>query len=187
MNCYPVSRSYVSALFLGLACILTSTNASAALDAFATIEGETQGVIIGDVDIAPYENTIRIKGFGSSVSADFDMGTGLPTGADQHRPIRILKNIDPASPKLLQAMDTNETLVLVTIQFTRPGPVGSEEQFYTVQLVNAHVVSILPSHSSQTDDLAVEMNETVSLTYEVMVVTWEDGGITSQTNWAPSP
>lgn len=162
-----------------------STAALAALDGYATIEGETQGVIAGDVDDVGHENSIRIKGFGSSVSADFDMGNGVPTGALQHRPIRILKKIDPASPKLLQAMDTNEKLVLVTIEFIRPGGGGGEEHFYTVQLLNAYVVSILPSHSSQADDLAVEMNETVSLTYELMVVTWEDGSITGQTDWPP--
>lgn len=177
------ARKYLFALIFGLASISASTIAHAALDAYATIEGETQGVIVGDVDDIGHENSIRIKGFGSSASADFDTGTGVPTGGRQHRPIRILKNIDPASPKLLTAMDTNETLVLVTIQFIRPSSGGSEVNFYTVQLVNAHVVSILPSHSSQTDDLNVEMNETVSLTYEKMIVTWEDGAITGEADW----
>jgi type VI secretion system secreted protein Hcp len=168
---------------LGFTLISASATALAALDGYATIEGETQGVIAGDVDDVGHEGSIRIKGFGSSVSADFDTGTGVPTGGRQHRPIRILKNIDPASPKLLTAMDTNETLVLVTIEFIRPNSGGGEEHFYTVHLVNAHVVSILPSHSSQTDDLNVEMNETVSLTYEKMIVTWEDGAITGEADW----
>ncbi len=160
-----------------------SPSALAALDAFATMEGDQTGPILGDVDVVPFEGMIRIKGFGSSVSADFDMGTGVPSGGHQHRPIRLLKNVDPASPRLFQAMIDNETLVDVTIRFIRPGSSGSDEHFYTVQLINAHVVSILPSHSSAADDLAVEMNETVSLTYERMIVTWQDGGITAEATW----
>jgi type VI secretion system secreted protein Hcp len=117
------------------------------------------------------------------VSADFDTDTGLPTGGQQHRPIRILKNVDPASPKLLNALVNNETLTTVTIDFIRPGSAGAEVHFFTVELLNAHVVSILPSHSSQADDANVAMNETISLTYQKMIITWEAGGVTGEANW----
>lgn len=178
-----ISRKNLFALFLGFMFASASTTALAALDAYATIEGETQGVIAGDVDIDPHVGSILVKSFGSSVSADFDMETGLPTGGEQHRPIRIFKNVDTASPKLLQALVDNETLLNVTIKFYRPSGTGAEQHYYTVQLLNAHVVSILPSHSSRVDDQQLQMNETVSLTYGKMIVTWEDGGITGEVNW----
>ncbi|NEZ04267.1 type VI secretion system tube protein Hcp [Wenzhouxiangella sp. XN201] len=176
----------ITAVTLGLcawAAVLMPTPADAALDAYAVIIGETQGEFKTDSAIPPHEGKIVIKAFGSSVSADYDPATGLPGTDQQHRPIRLLKDVDKASPLLLTAFKNSEKLLSVTLQFFRPTQAGGEENHVTIVLENAYIVGILPGHSSQAEDVNTPFRETISLTYESMTVIWESGGITGQINW----
>lgn len=185
MNIRPHARS-ITSIFLGLCAstvVLMPLRADAALDAYAIIVGETQGVIQGDVTTAPHEGKILIKAFGSSISGDYDAGTGIPSSGKQHRPVRLLKDMDRASPQLLTAFKNNETLVSVTLQFLRPTQTGAEQHYVTVVLSNAHVVSMLPGHSSQDEDLMIPFRETIGLIYESMTVTWEPNGVSEQIDW----
>lgn len=169
---------------LAIAAAMMPSGVDAALDAYATIIGEVQGEIQGDVTFPGLEGSILIKAFGSSVSDDYDPGTGLPSGNKQHRPIRLLKNMDPASPQLLEAFKNNERLTSVTLKFFRPTQSGAEQNHVTIILQNALIVSILPGHSSQSsEDLAIPFRETISLTYESMTVTWEPSGVSTQIDW----
>jgi type VI secretion system secreted protein Hcp len=166
------------------AMVLVPSAAHAALDAYAVVFGETQGEIGGDVDIAGREGQILIKAFGSSVSVNFDPQTGVPGTGRQHRPIRLLKNMDSASPKLLEAFKNNERLTSITLRFYRPTSIGSEQNHVTIVLENARIVGILPGHSSQSEnDLDIPFRETISLTYEAMTVTWEPTGVSTQIDW----
>lgn len=168
-------------------CVTTASllplQAGAALDAFAVIIGETQGEIQGDVTEAGLEGQIRIKAFGSSVNADYDAATGLPGGSQQHRPVRLLKEVDQTSPQLLTALNNGERLISVTLRFFRPTQAGTEQNHITIVLENAFIVSILPGHSSQEEDLATPFRETISLTYESMTVSHEPTGFSTQVDW----
>lgn len=156
----------------------------AALNAYMRITGDTQGEIKGDVTQAGREDSILVKSYGYSVSAAYDTASGLPTGKRQHRPIRILKEIDKASPLLFNALVNNENLSSVIIRFWRPSSTGAEVQYYTVELVNARIVSIMPNSSSaDAESSAIPARETVSFTFQKIIMTYEDGGITSEDDW----
>jgi len=173
-----------SGLLLIFAILAMPAVSWAALPAFMTLTGETQGVIQGSVTQTGREDSIEVIGFGHNVSAVFDASSGLPSGKRQHRPVRIVKNIDLSSPKLFTALTTNENLTDVTIRFWQPVSSGEEEQFYTVQLVNAKIVSIMPSHcSADADCIPTRPSEAVTFTYQTIVITWEEGGVTSESNW----
>jgi len=181
-----------SGLLFVLAIGAMPTVSWAALDAFATIVGETQGAFNSGETQAGREDQIRVFTFGHNVSAAYDTATGLPTGKRQHRPVRILKNIDRASPLIASALFNNENLTSVIIRFWKPDDPGKELQFYTIELINAHIVSIMPSHSSRLADSnevnPVPMGETVTFNYQKIIFTWEDGGITAEDDWqTPTP
>jgi len=168
-------------------------SASAALKAYMTATGETQGEIVGGSTQAGREGQMEIVEYGHSISQAIDNASGLPSGKRQHRAIRVTKEIDRATPILMNAMTINETLTNVTIRFWRPSKTGQEEQFFTVELLNAHIVNI--THSNKTYDLddwgtgvAAPANETLTITYQKIIWTWEDGGITAEDDWAvPTP
>jgi type VI secretion system secreted protein Hcp len=159
----------------------------AALDAYMRITGQSQGEIKGDVTLAGREDSILVVSFGYNVSTPYDPATGLVSGKRQHRPVRILKNIDQATPLLFNAMVNNELLTNVTIQFWKPDNTGGEVHYYTVELLNAHIVSIMPSQSSA-DAASTELpfREVISFTFDTIITTFEDGGISAQDSWAGS-
>jgi len=169
---------------LAVSVLLAAPSVSqAALDAYMTVVGEVQGNIEGDVTLAGREGQIEVESFGYNVSSPLDSATGLPSGKRQHRPVRVLKPIDKASPLLFNALANNENLPNVTIRFWRPSRSGQEVQFYTVELLNARIVSITPSHSSTADGMADPMREVVSFTFQKIIFTYEDGGITAEDDW----
>ena len=176
-----------SGLLLVLAIAVMPSVSWAALNAYMTLTGETQGVIQGSVTEAGREDSILVIGMGHTVILPYDAATGLPTGKPQHRPIRIVKEIDKSSPILFTVLTTNENLTDVTIRFWQPGIAGSEENYYTIQLINAKIVSIMPNHSSVLSDSPDvdpdPMTETVTFVYQKIIVTWEEGGITSEADW----
>ncbi|UCE14079.1 MAG: type VI secretion system tube protein Hcp [Candidatus Heimdallarchaeota archaeon] len=143
------------------------------------ITGANQGDFNGGSMRAGREGTIDVLGFSHSVVMPIDAATGYPTGKRVHSPLTIVKEIDQATPLLFQALVTNENLVDVTIRWYRIDPAsGGEEQYYTIELQNAAVASIMEYSGG---DHA--LMETVSFTYQKIIWTWVDGGITSTDDW----
>jgi len=168
--------------------LAASGSACAGLDAYMWATGETQGQIQGSVDQAGRENSMEIVEYAHSVAQAIDSASGLPSGKRQHRPIRVTKPVDKASPLLANALINNEKLTSVRIDFWRPSRTGSEEQFYTVELVNARITSISQHHGSTPELQQTPTQETVTLVYEKIIWTWQDGGITAEDNWVtPTP
>jgi type VI secretion system secreted protein Hcp len=157
------------------------------LPAYMTATGEVQGNIQGGVTQAGREGSMEITEYGHGISTPVDNASGLPSGAQQHRPIRVTKPIDRATPILMSVMSHNETLTSVTFRFWKPNLSGEEQQYFTVELINAHIVNI--NHSNQnklpTDwsTLPVPALETLTLTYQKIVWTWEEFGITAEDDW----
>jgi len=112
--------------------------------------------------------TMAIDSLGHEITSPTDAASGLPTGKRQHKPITITKQIDKASPLILNALVTNENLTEVLIGMLRNG-----NQVMTVKLTNARLVSRV-----QKGDV-----ETLSFTYQKITWTWVDGGITAEDDW----
>lgn len=168
--------------------LAVSGSAYAGLDAYLWATGEIQGQIQGSVTVAGREGSILVVEFAHNVSQTVDSASGLPSGKRQHRPIRVTKPVDKASPLLANAQTNNEKLTSVRIDFWRPKSNGQEEQFYTVELVNARITSISQHHGSTPELLTTPTQETVTLVYDKIIWTWQDGGIAAEDDWiAPTP
>lgn len=159
----------------------------AALDAFMYIVGEDQGAIQGDVIQAGREGSILVEGYGHNLSADYDPASGLPSGERQHRPVRVLKPVDKSSARLMNALINGENLTSVIIRFWRPASGGIEQQYYTVELTNARIVGITPTHSSTAEDAATPFYETVSFTFQTVTQTFELDASTAVDSWQATP
>jgi len=150
--------------------------AGAAQTVHCTVVGAIQGAIQGDSDVVSMgrENTIQVYDFHHLVTAP-------STGATQHENIIISKKMDKATVKLWTAIDTRETMSW-DCRFYRPSPsgAGTEEQFYTVTLANARIVSMEPIVANTLDATTSSYPpmERVRLSYQTMTVTWNNGGVT---------
>ena len=79
-----------------------------------------------------------------------DAATGMATGKRQHKPIRVTKRIDKASPMLAQSLSNGGSIGNVTIQRVQDGKTE------TLLLVNAKVSGIDKAGSSEHVSFAYE-------------------------------
>jgi len=147
----------------------------AAFDAYLTIEGVKQGKFKG-----ASAGKIAISDFSFSKVAPQDRATGMAAGKRMHSAITIRKEIDQASPQLMQAMRTGEVLRSVDIEFVHPGPHGPEV-YKSMHLTNAVISSI----ESATGGAGAGKAELITFTAETenIEVKGKDGGKTMMDDW----
>jgi type VI secretion system secreted protein Hcp len=143
--------------------LLPPLQALAAIDAYMTIKGTKQGAIKGDA----MSDNIKVI----SVARDTPMATGLASGKRMHSTITITKKIDMASPKLLQAQSTNETLSDVVITFQ--GATGDAKTVQKIELTNAVILSVRKAGG----------NEQITFDYQSIEVTNVKGSKSATDDW----
>ncbi len=128
---------------------------------------------------------IEIYGFNHEVLSPRDAASGLPTGKRQHKPLVITKAIDKSTPLLMNVLVNNENISDWELRCWRPSKAGMEEQYYTVQLMNATISSIRPEqlNNKYPENMPHELREHISFTYQKIIWTFEDGGITAEDDW----
>ena len=155
--------------------------------AYLTLTAAKQGVIKGGVTAKGREGTIAVTAVTHEITTPMDQVTGAATGKRKHEPISITMVIDQATPKLYQALVTNEILTAAKIAFWRPSADGSgtEVQYFTITLTNALIIDVtLNAHESH-DPASVKgfEYEEIELTYQKIEWTWIDGGIAATDSW----
>jgi type VI secretion system secreted protein Hcp len=144
--------------------MLSAAPALAAVNAYMTINGAKQGQLKGE----GMSERIAV----TSVSHDVRMATGAAAGRRQHGEITIRREVDSASPKLMQAMNTHELLNDVAIVFSASGA-GGGKAAQTIRLKDAMITSVRVSGRT----------ETITMEYGTVFVTWTDGGKTATDDW----
>jgi type VI secretion system secreted protein Hcp len=134
-----------------------------------TMTGTKQGKIKGsstkkegDLD---YSQGMECHGFNYNVMAPHGSQSGVASGRRRHQPVTITKEVDSASPKLWQALCSNETFKSARLQFAKPGSGGKSLPFRTIELINGAIVDIRQAPSS-----TGKRCEYVTLAYEDLLV-----------------
>jgi type VI secretion system secreted protein Hcp len=161
-----------------------------ALNAYLRMEGQTQGQIKGSVTQKGREDSIMVISVSHEIVSPRDPASGLPTGKRMHKPFIITKELDKASPLLYNALVNNENiseweLKHYTPQVKAQQGVGTEVNHYTVRLVNANIASInfrMPNNRNP-DLMKYAEYEEISFTYQKIIWTWTEGGITAEDDW----
>lgn len=166
-------------LAFGLA---VSPTANAALNAYLTVKGQTQGPIQGSVTQKGREGKIMV------IAVDHNMK--VAKGKAQHGVFVITKELDKSTPLLMRALVHNENLDL-ELQFWTPqlGAVGggSEKQHYTVKLTGARIVDhdFKMLNNKNPENTRFAEHEVISFTYEKIEWQWVDGGISTSSANGP--
>ena len=156
-----------------------------ALNAYLTLAGETQGDIKGSVTQAGREESIMVIGTSHEVVSPRDAASGLPTGKRQHKPFTITKEIDLATPLLMNVLVNNENVKTWKLEYWQPSKTGKEVQFYTVELVNASIAGIRQEmlNNKYPENMQHKEREHISFCYQKITWTFQDGGITAEDDW----
>ena len=140
-------------------------------------EGQTQGEIKGSVITKGHENSIEVLSYSHSIISPRDAASGLPTGKRQHNPIVITKEIDKSTPLLYSVLVNNENLLHWKLELWQLTTKGTYQMYFTIELQNANIQQITTKGSN------FGATEQVSFTYQKILWTWVDGGITAEDDW----
>jgi type VI secretion system secreted protein Hcp len=152
---------------------------------YLKIKGASQGEIKGDCTQSGRENSILVYSMDHEVEIPRDTHTGLPSGQRIHKPLKILKHKDQASPLLFQACCTGEHITSFELDFYRISDKGVEEHYFTIKLDNAIIVNMreyTPVTFLEENKPYHDMEE-VSFSYEKIVWTYETDGIEAEDDW----
>jgi type VI secretion system Hcp family effector len=163
MGLRNIKRHVVSCVLAGA--FLSAVPAFAAIDAYMVIKGERQGQIKGE----GMSEKIAV----TSVSHDATMAAGMTSGKRQHGSITIRKEVDSASPKLMQSMNTHEPLSDVMIVFKTSGA-GAGKVAQTINLKDAMISSVRVSGRT----------ETITIEYDTIQVAYTNGNKTATDDWS---
>ncbi len=144
--------------------------------------------IDGESIITGRAKSIDVMAYSHSISNPYDLATGQTT-VKQHSPLRVVKEVDKATPKLFEKCLTGAVLPSVILRFYFE-PDGLN--FYTIELQNAQVTSVQGYGTVNTVNRPME---TVSFTYEIIKWTYTEydslgnakGNIESQDTWIEPP
>ena len=156
-----------------------------ALTAYLKLKGQTSGEIKGSVTQKGRENKIMVFAFDHEIVSPRDAASGLPTGKRMHKPVKLLCEIDKATPMMYNILVTNENITEFELQFWKPSPTGAENQFYTVKLTNANLSHIAAHSANNKDPLLMKYPDMIDyyFTYQKIEWTWVDGGIMAADDW----
>lgn len=152
---------YIASIILACA---AAAPASAA-DAYLKVAGASQGDITGGSTRAGREGWIEVIGWSHEIASPQDAATGSGRMAArvQHKPLVVVKTIDAATPLLLQAAATNESLSDVTLDMIGSSASGAQTVAFKVQLENARVAGVAYETDAQGRQI-----EKVSFVYQTI-------------------
>lgn len=156
-----------------------------ALNAYMRLTGEAQGEIKGSVTKAGREDSVMVVACSHEIDSPRDPASGLPMGKRQHKPLVITKEIDRSTPLLMNALVNNENISELTLEFWKPSRSGKEEQYFTIELVNAHIANIRQEmlDNRVPENMRLAVTEHVSFVYQKIIKTYMDGGISAEDYW----
>ncbi len=118
---------------------------------FMSVQGSRQGLItegaytkesVGNSYQAGHEKESVIKGYTHNITIPRDPLSGQPSGQRVHSPYIVTKLLDKASPLLMNALVSGETLPKIEIKKYRTNYEGKLEHYYTTILEDAVIVDI---------------------------------------------
>ena len=149
-----------------------------AFQAYISIKGKKQGQFKGEgIQNRRKDKWMPVLAFAYAVQSPRDVATGQASGKRQHKPIVITKEWGPASPQLLQALNSQEALSSVEFQFTKRVAAGDELVYHPVKLTNARILAFGPHRGALPPGASHmgEKYETVTLEYGEEFVTGAGG------------
>jgi type VI secretion system secreted protein Hcp len=138
------------------------------VDLFIKITGVKQGVIKGESFDAKHKGEIDVESYTWGVKLAYDLATGAAAGKRQHSVLKFVMRSQSATPLLLQATCTNETLKEVVLTCRKAG--GKQEEYMKWKLTNARVCQM--NHGYLIPDNIIPHDE-VSLTFQKIELNYQ--------------
>lgn len=150
-----------------------------------SVKASKQGDIKSEVTTKGREGMMECIELETGMSSPRDPASGRPTGRRVHTPLAIVKRVDKGSPLLSNALANNETLTTVKLLFYRPKGDGTTDNFFSIELSNATVSRqkvYLPNMLNPKESHYPAL-ERIEFTFQKIVWTYTNGGISASDDW----
>lgn len=120
------------------------------------------------------------------VHQPLDFHTGQASGVRVHNPLRVVKQIDKATPGFFKALCQGMNLPEVRLEYYRIDPASrAEVKYYVVKLTNARIVNIKPYMpvSFLPANEPYRHMEQVSFAYEQIEWSWLPDNMVEMDEW----
>jgi type VI secretion system secreted protein Hcp len=162
--------------------------------AYISITGERQGLItagnfteasVGNIFQEGHEDESLVEAFEHQIILPRDPQSGQPTGQRVHKPLKITKVMDKASPLLFRSLVSGERLPKVEMKFYRTSASGTMEHYFTIQLEDAIIVDIQAYMPNCQDPGQAHFThlEDVYMTYRKIIKTHEIASTSESDDW----
>lgn len=131
-------------------------------------ETNSSGTITGTVTEAGLENSIEVLSFQHELFNEVNAKSGSTGITTQHSVVTITKELDRATPFLVDTLVKNGTIFSLTFLFFRTDPLGEKFESFSITLEEAQVSHI---RHEKPDDRQSRTREYVSFSYDK--ITWE--------------
>lgn len=135
-------------------------------------EGTKSGAIAGSATETGNVGSITILSLDLGLGHPIDPATHLASGKQVVRPVVVTKEIDKASPLLINSCYTNEVSKTCTFTYTRTDTNGQTAAYLTVALKNAMITDF--NHAADRGGTGVER---LTFGFASFEFTWVTGGI----------
>ncbi len=131
------------------------------------------------------EDSIVVIAWNHGIKSPRDAAHGGATGKRMHKPFTITKEVDKASALMYQVLVNNETVTKFKLECWRPERTGAEQKYWVVDLEEATISEVRAEqlNSRYPENMQHREREHICMTYQKIIQTFEDGGITSYDDW----
>ena len=178
-------RSLRSGLLLIACCIAMPASGD---DIYFSVEGATQGKIVGEVVAKGLEGKMRALGFGTKIEYPRDPASGQISGARIHTLVQVTREPGRGSPQLMHALVNNEPLKEVRFDFYGPRLINGVKQmalYQSIRLTNAYLSEFERTAEPATDlsSGAVRSLERLEFTYNKIELIDHERNVSAQATW----
>ena len=161
------------------------TSEPATLIAMVALDSLGQPIQGSDI-VGGIPDSVKVLGMTHSIDVPFEPSTGLPTGMRVHSPFRVVKFVDRASVKLMEACVNNEVFPDVQFKLYKIDPGLGEFNYFTFTLTDAVVIRVRPITAGSSPGMAAHMEE-VMFTYRKIKWTWLADMVEFEDSWELPP
>jgi len=136
-----------------------SNNAQGHEDFFLKIELAKQGPIKGEAADEKHKEEVVLTGWSWGMESKSAMSSAGPSGKATVHELRCFKNVDRASPVIMQALRTNETVKKATLTCRKAGKEQHEYLKITIQNGRLTEYSVDTDGASPKERLALTFNK----------------------------
>lgn len=128
---------------------------------------------------AKHKDWCDVRGFTHELQYPFDMRENKGRGEPVHGGLTIIKEIDKATPKIVEALAKKKKINKVELEFWRDKPgEGGSECYFKIKLEDCRVVAdtTFTPKSTEIDKETPPHQESVSFAYRKIDWTFDSGG-----------